>query len=223
MEESDQGMSNKTEATFHGEPAYVGTPDPADPLTGEVDPAMVEAWQTGQLPVWADLAAQHGWSRTAQHEAPNFGAAGMHSWDNHRTPPRWVGLTLLLVGLTVVSAVLLGVLAQRNNWLPASVPLIGEDTGVAACEAIASGKPPVEASGKDTMTAAEYRQARGVFADSRYPAIRDNGVKIIDLAWQAQNASGEDLAAMMFGLNMAEAYSGLAGGCAAVGYTIPSI
>jgi hypothetical protein len=92
---------------------------------------------------------------------------------------------------------------------------------VAACEAIAKGQPPVHTSG--IMTEADYRKAREVFADSRYPSIRDNGVRLMDLAWQAQGMGKNNLGVLALMGGISDAYSGLAGGCAAEGYTIPSL
>ena len=225
MPSEEDEMSNKTEATFH--PATdAGPPGQRE----EVDPLTVEHWSageypTGQLPVWADLAAQHGWSNTGRHEDRGDG----RPWTSPEPPPwasqagsnsRWpLRITLgLMVALVVFLA---GLFVQRMNWLPVGVPLIGKDSGVAACEAIHNGRAPVEAKG--IMSEADYRKARAVFADSRYPAIRDNGTKLMDLAWQAQGMGSNNLGVLAVIGGIGDAYSGLAGGCASVGYTIPSL
>jgi hypothetical protein len=228
----EEEMSNKTEATFH--PATdAGPPGQAEPPHAEVDPLVAEHWSageypTGQLPVWAELAAQHGWSNTGRHEDRGDG----RPWTSPEPPPwgtpapgeRGWSRTGTVLGVILVLVIFLGALGfavQRMNWLPVGVPLIGKDSGVAACEAIAKGRPPIEAKG--IMSAADYRKARAVFADSRYPAIRDNGVKIMDLAWQAQGMGKNNLGVLALMGGIADAYSGLAGGCSAVGYTIPSL
>jgi len=234
--EEDDEMSNKTDATFHpgkapvypvSPPVVAGPPGQPEPdhLTGEVDPALVEGWETGQLPVWADLAAQHGWSRTGRHEDRGDGrpwtSPGEPPWGSQAGAASPWPLRLTLAALVAVVVFLAGLLVQRMNWLPVGVPLIGKDSGYAACEAIHEGKAPVKAKG--IMTLDQYRQAREVFADSRYEAIRSNGTKLMDLAWQAQGMGDNNLGVLALMGGVADAYSGLAGGCASVGITIPSL
>jgi hypothetical protein len=221
MPSEEDEMSNKTEATFH--PATDAGPPGQAP---EVDPLAAEHWATGnwptgQLPIWADLTAQHGQPRHAPE--PQYGAAGMHTWDPAPGERSWnrVGTVLGVVLVAALFLGLLGFVVQRMNWLPAGVPLIGKDSGVAACEAISKGQAPVKAKG--VMTLDQYRQAREVFADSRYPAIRDNGTKLMDLAWQAQGMGSNNLGVLALVGPISDAYSGLAGGCDAAGYTIPSL
>lgn len=149
------------------------------------------------------LAAQHGWSE-----------------DGNRR--NWTVL-LVLSAILLALVIAIGFAVQRLNLLPAGVPLIGKDSGVAACEAMAAGRKPVERSG-EAMSAKEYRAVRGVFADSSYPAIRDNGVRMVDLAYQLQGLEATDLvAALTYVQPLTQAYAGLTGGCAAVGYTIPAL
>jgi Spy/CpxP family protein refolding chaperone len=140
----------------------------------------------------------------------------------------------IVLGMLLLLLALFGVIAQRTNTLPQWVPLIGKDTGVAACEAIANqgnlrGVADQDGAGPGTrMTESEYRQIRDIFADSRYPSIRDNGTRMADYAWQLQ-AIGADkdaeaaLAALPLLQPMTQAYAGLAGGCADHGYTIPAL
>jgi Spy/CpxP family protein refolding chaperone len=141
---------------------------------------------------------------------------------------------LIVLGLMLMLASVLGIVAQRTNALPQWVPLIGKDTGVAACAAIANqgnlrGVASEAGAGPGVaMTESEYRQIRDIFADSRYPAIRDNGTKMADYAWQLQ-AIGADknaeaaMAALPLIQPMTQAYTGLAGGCADHGHTIPAL
>lgn len=247
---SEDAMSNKTEATFHpgAAPVYPASPPVVAGPPGqgeEPDTLKVEHWEQGgqapaartpldkdwpvnpalkepttSLPIWASAGANHG---AARQTGPDFGAAGMHTWEPEPGERSWnragtvLGVTILVV-LVLLGA---GFLVQRMNWLPASVPLIGKDTGVAACEAIAKGQPPVQAKG--VMNQDQYKQAREVFADSRYEAIRTNGTKLMDLAWQAQGMGDNNLGVLALMGGVADAYSGLAGGCASVGYTIPSL
>ena len=219
---SEDKMSNKTEATFH--PATDAGP-PGAASASEPDPLVAEHWSagewpTGQLPVWADLTARHG---SPIESGPDFGAAGMHTWEPEPGERAW-SRTGTVLGIVLLVALVLGVagfVVQRMNLLPASVPLIGKDTGVAACEEISKGRAPVSTSG--IMTQDQYKQARKVFADSRYEAIRTNGTKLMDLAWQAQGMGENNLGVLALMGGVADAYSGLAGGCSSVGYTIPSL
>lgn len=238
----DDEMSNKTDATFHPGTAPVYPVVPVSPpvvagppglgldetqtdMKPEVDPLVAEQWSagewpTGQLPLWADLTARHG---TPAEREPDFGAAGMHTWEPQPGERGWNRAGTVL-GIVLLVALVLGVagfVVQRLNWLPAGVPLIGKDTGVAACQAISEGKAPVSAKG--IMTLDQYKQVREVFADSRYEAIRINGVQLMDLAWQAQGMGDNNLGVLALMGGVADAYSGLAGGCASVGYTIPSL
>lgn len=217
----------ETVTQLGAEPRYWNdVPDPTEQI-GPVDPLTAPDWNvsTDTMPVWADLAYQRGNGHGPAVYAPDFGAAGMHSWKPEQAPawPPPAGMWIALTALTVVVLALGGLLVQRMNWLPVTVPLVGKDTGVAACEVISKGGSPVPSSGKDTMSAADYRKARAIFADSRYPGIRDNGVRLMDLAWQAQGMGNEDLGALALFSDIASSYSGLTGGCSAVGYTIPSL
>ena len=209
-------MSNdKIDATFLPAPAE------PDPLTAETWPSALRE-PTTQLPVWVSSAHRHG----AARDNPGFGAAGMHTWEPEGSE-RSVWIVPVIAAIIIAATLAaLGFGVQRMNWLPAAVPLIGKDSGVAACELIAGGgalgdRQDISAE----MTEEQYRQARKPFADSRYPAIRDNGTRIIDLAWQVQQAGdgGELAGALMFMTALGDAYAGLAGGCAEHGYTIPAL
>jgi hypothetical protein len=137
---------------------------------------------------------------------------------------------LIVLGLMLIVAGVFGAVAQRTNALPQWVPLIGKDTGVAACEAIANqGSLTGAATGKgskSSLTTVEYREMRAVFEDSRYPEIRDNGTRLMDYAWQLQGMTRDAdnaIAGLALVQPMTEAYTGLAGGCADHGYTIPAL
>jgi len=131
---------------------------------------------------------------------------------------------LVLAALIVVILGVAALSAQRQNLLPAGVPLIGMDSGVAACKAINEGGAVTGATGGEELTVDQYREVRQVFADSRYPAIRDNGVKLIDTAWQVQNIpAGEEMGALVFIGALTGSYAGLSGGCAEQGYAIPPL
>lgn len=195
-------------------------------LGNPVSPAPVAS------PPWADLTARWG----ATHRDPAAYPPGVIPWltqevppwgslhqdighEQRRTHPAWI---VLLVALTGVALLLAGVLTQRSNWLPASVPLIGADSGYAACKAIASGDKPT--AGSKVWSQDDYRAARRVFIDSRYPDVRTNGVRLIDIAWQLQGLEeGETLGALAYIGAFTNAYTGLSGGCADLGFTLPKL
>lgn len=203
-------MSNdKMAATFHAPP--LGPPGVLGPPPS--------------VPPWADLAAQHGWT-TARHEDQGDGrpwtSPGTPPWVAERRADKRVVLAVVLFLLTVL-VFALGIIVQHLNILPVGVPLIGKDSGVAACQAIAEGNSPTGAAGQ-TMTQDQYVELRGVFADSRYPAIRDNGAALIDVAWQIQGLGTDPgLGILVYVQQMTSAYSGLTGGCAEHGYTLPAL
>jgi hypothetical protein len=139
-------------------------------------------------------------------------------------------LIAVLIGLVLIVASVFAIVAQRSNVLPVWVPLIGKDTGVAACEAMAGGdkiRTLDKGDGKvrsDTMSQREYREIRAIFTGSRYPEIRTNGSALIDYFWQLQ-ALGPDagLAALPLIGPINQAYTGLSGGCSEHGITIPPL
>lgn len=155
----------------------------------------------GQVPAWAELAAQHGWSRTARHEA---------SPDPRKTRAVLIGVLVVLALFVLgASAYLITTHLQR-------------DSGVAACKAMVSGAGPAGKGDRD-WTATEYLKARQTFADSNRPAIRDNGVRLVDVIWQMQGLNPDDLGNLVFVNTLVSAYAGLAGGCAEAGYTLPPL
>jgi hypothetical protein len=137
----------------------------------------------------------------------------------HRRPASLVFWILLASALMVLLAAAITV--RNQNLLPAGVPVIGMDTGVAACKAISEGGKPATPGSVDKD---QYRKLRQVFADSRYPAIRDNGVKVVDIGWQIQAIpQGQEIDALAYVGSFTSAYAGLSGGCAERGYTIPAL
>lgn len=148
-----------------------------------------------------------------------------HDYDgrrNNRGPWLWVILVLAL-GLVLTLA---SILIERSGVVPAGVPVIGQDTGIAVCEAMASDKNPAgEVKGQE-LSLDQVRQVRALFADSRYAEIREPGVKMMDLAAQmAGTVKGDDAGAgaLMFMTSFSETYAALSGGCAEHGHEIPSL
>lgn len=120
--------------------------------------------------------------------------------------------------VVVVAAVLLSSAAGwvvYDRW-------IKTDPGIAACERMASGKPPVDVG--DTPGAAEdkYRQIRGTFQESRHEDIRAAGTRMVDVVWQAQQVGGADsvAASVAFGGQASEAWLAISAACANHGIVV---
>lgn len=138
--------------------------------------------------------------------------------------PTWKIPAILVMTLATLVLVTVSVAVRSQNLLPAWVPVLGMDSGVAACKAISEGAKPIQPGEGDEFTQDDYREFRQVFADSRYSAIRDNGVKLIDNAWQIRSIpEGEEMGALAYVGALTSAYAGLSGGCAEVGYPIPAL
>ncbi|MFJ8691245.1 hypothetical protein [Micromonospora wenchangensis] len=106
---------------------------------------------------------------------------------------------------------------------------IREDSGVAACKAMAAGKKmdgSPKTTGGDTtvdkkMTEAEYRKARAIFEDSRYEKLREHGTAIVDVAWQMQGLDDDSgMAGLAFMGPLGTHLSGLQSACADQGVIV---
>ncbi|MEU4472809.1 hypothetical protein [Micromonospora sp. NPDC023888] len=95
---------------------------------------------------------------------------------------------------------------------------IKEDSGVAACKAMAEGRDPdgtSKGTGEDELTEAEYRKTRKLFEDSRHEDIREHGTALVDLAWQiSQLPDGQEMGAIAFLGPVETATTGLQTACA---------
>lgn len=172
------------------------------------------------------------WGAAKETGVPSEGrphlSPGMPPWEPEPEPGRGWTVALVVMGLLFVVAGVLGFAVQRADVAPVWVPLVGKDTGVAACEAIAGGDKLTTLDAGDgrvrdsKMDEKEYQQIRGIFGDSRHSEIREPGQDLIDLAWQLQGIGpdGGLLALPLIG-SIQKAYAGLSGGCAEHGYTIP--
>ncbi|MEV4847454.1 hypothetical protein AB0K20_30095 [Micromonospora matsumotoense] len=106
---------------------------------------------------------------------------------------------------------------------------IREDSGVAACKAMAAGKK-MDGSPKTTggdsavdkkMTEAEYRKARAIFEESRYEKLREHGTAIVDVAWQMQGLGDDSgMAGLAFMGPLGTHLSGLQSACADQGVIV---
>lgn len=125
--------------------------------------------------------------------------------------------------VVVATAVLAGAGLRMNNVLPAGVPLVGMDSGVALCKAIAEQGSVGDAPVAQTDLA-EIQRVRALFADSRYDDLRMNGVTMMDLSAQfvTMGAESGDLGTALALVGpMMTANAGLAGGCREHGFEIP--
>lgn len=170
------------------------------------------------VPGWADLLAQKG-ALPPHTDGPGIPPWGSLHQDIGHEPPRRSNLVLwaVLIGLTLGVLFATGVLLRQHHVFP-----FAQDSGVAACEAMASGAAPTGEKDAKTWSKADYEAAREVFADSRYPAIRDNGVDLIDVVWQMRGLDDNDMGVLIFVNSLVKAYAGLSGGCAEAGYTLPA-
>lgn len=122
-----------------------------------------------------------------------------------------------------------GLAVRSQNVLPNWVPVVGMDSGVAMCKAIAENPNRKVAGGEQAGRSdpEQIRKVRGMFADSRYEDIRISGVALMDLAVQMNSVpqdGGEGFgAALVLAGPIMSATAGLAGGCAEHGYMIPTV
>jgi hypothetical protein len=183
-----------------------------------------------EVPSWADLTNE--WGR-GPDPAPVSPAVQGYPPMN---PPPWMTDPQKPAGRPIILAVLIamlvtamfsaGLLVQRLDLLPVSVPLVGKDTGVALCQVMAKGDGPTENATTPgaPIDAKQLAQIRAAFGDSRHEGIRVNGTKMIDLIAQIQALGEEpDMGALIYISAMADAYAGLAGSCAAVGHPLPAM
>lgn len=215
---------HKGEATYHGGELPRRTPldtfaahgAPPEP---PIQPDTERPWASPGTPPWGSLSQDIG------HRAPRSRGRDLVARTGWRENLAAMNPSVKypVIGALVIVLVTLAALAvQRSNLLPAGVPLVGKDKGLAACEAIQHGSAPV---GPGTKTSpGDFEKVRAAFADSRYPAIRDNGVRLMDLAVQIASLGKEPgIGALAYVQSFTEAYAGLAGGCAAVGHPIPAL
>jgi hypothetical protein len=97
-----------------------------------------------------------------------------------------------------------------------------EDSGVAACKAMAARTNSTTTNTE--FTAKDYQRTRKLFADSDDAAIRTNGTKLIDAAWQASKTTDNNAFSVLALVgSMTDAYTGLTGACASHGVTLPPL
>ncbi|MFG1838066.1 hypothetical protein [Micromonospora sp. NPDC049175] len=126
---------------------------------------------------------------------------------------------LLIAGLAFVALLML-----TATGLTVYEGFIKEDSGVAACRAMAEGKDPdgsAKGSGGSTFTEAQYRKTRELFEDSRHEDIRRHGTALVDIAWQIEQLpKGQEMGAVAFLASVEAATTGLQTACADQGVTV---
>lgn len=210
---------HKAEATYHGDDLPQRTPldtfasygaPPEKPIGHATGETGERPYVSPGTPPWGSLSQDIG------HPAPS------PSWRDNLAAVN-PSVKYPVIGALVITLItLLALVVQRSNVLPAGVPLVGKDSGLAACEAIQHGSAP---TGQTTsVSPGDFTKARAAFAGSRYPDIRTNGVRLMDLAAQIAGL-GKDpgIEVLAYIGSFGDAYAGLAGGCAAVGHPIPAL
>lgn len=215
--------NDKAEATGYEGPLPQRTPMEAlaahgAPPEPPIQPSGERPWLSPGTPPWGDLVDQG----VGIQRPSSLPGERRPSWRDNLAAVNPSVKYPVVGALVIVLVTLAALVVQRSNLLPAGVPLVGEDKGLAACEAIQHGSAPV--GGKTKVSPGDFQKARAAFADSRYPAIRDNGVKLMDLAVQiAALGNNPGIGALAYVQSFTDAYAGLAGGCAAVGHPIPAL
>ena len=125
--------------------------------------------------------------------------------------PLWPWLILTVAVVFAASAV----------WYAYDHNLIVKDSGIEACEAMASGDRSL--AGQDPqreLTESEYRRLRQVFAGSRHDDIRDHGTKLLDVVWQMTQLGTEDATVLAYLQPLTTHLTGLQSACADQGIFI---
>ncbi|GIE90235.1 hypothetical protein Are01nite_67150 [Actinoplanes regularis] len=141
-----------------------------------------------------------------------YGQAGLVSGYQQPVPPPRRPLWPWLALVAALSLILLA----GGGWLVYDRLLReGEDSGVAACRALASEEKGSSGTSDDELTRDEYIAMRKVFADSRYPDLREHGTKLMDVLWQvSQLGADNEVAALAYLQPLTEHVSGLQSACA---------
>ncbi|GAA4587841.1 hypothetical protein BJY16_008354 [Actinoplanes octamycinicus] len=98
--------------------------------------------------------------------------------------------------------------------------VLREDSGVAACRALAGQEKSSSGTADDKLTKEEYLSMRQVFADSRYADLREHGTKLMDVLWQVSQLGADNEMALTYLQPLTEHISGLQSACADHGVVI---
>lgn len=131
-----------------------------------------------------------------------------------------------LIAFVVTAVAVFGIFSVFNAVLWSSVQ---KDSGIAACEDMAK-RASDSASGEkttETMTEAQYKDARAPFENSKYPELKIAGMNMVDTIKDASdtlNKNDADLATAMLVLtNLKTDWAALQTACAAHGVTLPQL
>lgn len=156
-------------------PQYDPTPPPAYRPGGHIPPAP-----TGP-------AAGYGWQQTPT-AAPTPEPTGFITTPAPSQPPAGRRNPAMVAFLVLAAVVALGIVGTTGYvvW----DRKIREDTGVAACKAMAKSiRDGKAATGQDKgddakLTEAQYHQLRDTFAHSRHADIKTAGTGLVDTIWE---------------------------------------
>lgn len=143
-----------------------------------------------------------------------------------------ISVRIAVTGVLAAGVIAAGAVIQSAGIVPYWVPFVGEDSGVAACRAMAEataqdGASPIQIAGlpEGATSAEKIRAARGLFADSSDEAIREYGVQLMDITSQAasfKDGDGSELGAALALMGpLTTSYAGLAGACGEYGHVLP--
>jgi hypothetical protein len=118
--------------------------------------------------------------------------------------------------------------------LPGAIAVGDKDPGVAACEymrdnierlAAGSGTAGAGATVDQKALVEAFQQARARLGASRYPAIRDNGIKVAEVYLRGMNTRDQQTPqeAMAIVVELRDAYNGLLAGCAEACVRMPAV
>ncbi len=140
-----------------------------------------------------------------------YGQAGFTSGHQQPVPAPRRPLWPWLAAVAALSLILL----TGSGWLLYD-RVLREDSGVAACRALASqDRSGAGGATDDELTRDEYISMRQVFADSRFPDLREHGTKLMDIMWQvSQLGADNEVAALAYLQPLTEHISGLQSACA---------
>jgi hypothetical protein len=162
--------------------------------------------------------------QSQQHEHPGWVPRAIPPAPKRKRTDPWVWVTLALVAVFLVNASLFVYFrVPRDDAQPATASADAAaaasdakpDSGVKACEQLRDNP---EATAGANFTQQRYKAMRQQFAGSGDTAIREHGVKMVDLAWKIGSGGGAaDSMTQLMG-----AATELRVACAARGVVLPS-
>lgn len=146
-----------------------------------------------------------------------FAPDGTMQVQTHRKRPIW---PYIAIGAGVLILLLVAGAVSLIVWNKS--PLT-KDSGVVACEQMTQEKGGPLAANKTSdgkWTEQQYRDARKIFANSRYEDLSKAGTHLVDVIWQVNGLKDDDPSILIMAGQITSAYTDLSGACAAHGVTI---